>query len=316
MNAPSIHRVLPHMPTAVAWILALALGVQAALIARDLIPQPQSTPAPTVVETSRPQRGLPRNTQSMSLQAILNAHLFGEAAAGAAETAGTAVDAPQTQLSLILAGTIAVADPQKGIGLIGESANNAKVFAVGENVHGGVKLNAVYPDRVILDRNGQLETLYLPRKMAGNAPRAAAPPPPQPTPGAALANRVRQMINEDPGTIAEVMRPQPVFANGKQRGFRVYPGRNRDQFTRLGLVPGDLIMAINGTPLDDPARGMEIFRSMGSASQVSVTLERSGQSQNLVLDMTQLAAEAAELKQPDPNAENPGDKPPFNPDAQ
>ncbi len=70
------------------------------------------------------------------------------------------------------------------------------------------------------------------------------------------------------------MRPQPVFADGKQRGFQVLPGsQSRPQFTRLGLVPGDLIMAINGTPLDDPARGMEIFTRWRSASRVSVTLE-------------------------------------------
>ncbi len=43
-------------------------------------------------------------------------------------------------------------------------------------------------------------------------------------------------------------------------------------------MPGDLVTAINGTPLDDPARGMEILQSINSASEVTVTVERNGQS--------------------------------------
>jgi hypothetical protein len=81
---------------------------------------------------------------------------------------------------------------------------------------------------------------------------------------------------------------------GKLRGFRVYPGRNRQAFTRLGLRSGDLVVAINGTPLDDPARGDEIFRTIGSASEARVTVMRNGQQQDLSLNMAQVAQEAEE----------------------
>lgn len=300
MTDLSIHRVLPHAPAVLVWVLALALGVQAALIVRSLLPQPKSTPAPIVAQSAGPASG----NRSADLQTILNAHLFGDATVDPA-AASNAADAPKTQLNLVLAGTIAVDDPAKGMALIGPTAVNAKVYSVGESVDGGVRLHEVYADRAILDRGGQLEALYLPRQMSGSAPppRPMTPPPSQ---GAALANRVRQMVAQDAGTITDVMRPQPVFADGKQRGFRVYPGRKREQFSRLGLQPGDLITAINGTPLDDPARGMEVFRTMGSASQVSVTLERGGQKQELVLDMTQLTQQINELA---PSADNPPDDP-------
>jgi general secretion pathway protein C len=84
-----------------------------------------------------------------------------------------------------------------------------------------------------------------------------------------------------------------VFANGQQRGYRVYPGRNRQQFSKLGLMPGDLVTAINGTPLDDPARGMEILQSINSASEVTVTIERNGQSSQVSINNAQVAADAA-----------------------
>jgi hypothetical protein len=107
-------------------------------------------------------------------------------------------------------------------------------------------------------------------------------------------DRVRRLITEDPSLLSDIMRNQPVLMQGKLRGFRVYPGRNRQAFTRLGLRSGDLVIAINGTPLDDPSRGDEIFRTIGSASEARVTVMRNGQQQDLSLNMSQVAQDAEE----------------------
>jgi len=173
---------------------------------------------------------------------------------------------------------------------VGENATAAKVHAVGDNVPGGAKLHSVYSDRVLLDRNGHLEYLSLPHTSSAalNAnPVPAAVPNQNPA-----FDRVRRLISEDPSALNDIMRNQPVLMQGKLRGFRVYPGRNRQAFTRLGLRSGDLVIAINGTPLDDPARGDEIFRTIGSASEARVTVMRNGQQQDLSLNMSQVAQEA------------------------
>src|ERR1700751_3990983 len=108
-------------------------------------------------------------------------------------------------------------------------------------------------------------------------------------------DRMRKLITNDPGLMAGIMRPQPVFAGGKQKGYRVYPGRNRQSFQRLGLRPGDLVTAINGTPLDDPARGQEIFGTLGASSEARVTVTRNGRQQDLSLNLAQVAQQASEL---------------------
>lgn len=102
------------------------------------------------------------------------------------------------------------------------------------------------------------------------------------------ASRLQRSIATNPTKLTDLIRPQPVFSNGKQLGYRVYPGRKRQQFLALGLKPGDLLTEINGTPLDDPARGADIFRSLADSTQVSVTVERNGTPQVLVLDPEQL----------------------------
>ncbi len=281
-----------RLPTIVMWVLVMALGIQAAVIVRDLIPeqQPLAAAASAQVPSSRN-----KSRRAVDIQSIVNAHLFG-VADPAEQAVGDPADAPQTRLSLVLAGTIAASDPKLGFGIIGESAANAKLYSVGDSVPGGVRLHAVYGDRVILDRSGQLEALLLPREYRGGS-GSAAPPARAVLPttaGARVADRVRRMIAQDPGSVAEIMRPQPVFANGQQRGYRVYPGRNRAQFARLGLRPGDLVMSVNGTPLDDPQRGMEIFRSIGSSDQVRVMVERNGRPQELTLNMAQVANDIPE----------------------
>jgi general secretion pathway protein C len=121
-----------------------------------------------------------------------------------------------------------------------------------------------------------------------------------------IGQQLQQAAAQNPSQLTEVMRPQPVFADGQQRGYRVYPGRNRKLFNRLGLLPGDMVTAVNGTPLDDPARSMEVLNAMNSASNVLITLERNGVQTQVNISNAQLAAEAAgAVPDPQPVAEAP-----------
>jgi general secretion pathway protein C len=97
--------------------------------------------------------------------------------------------------------------------------------------------------------------------------------------------------------------------HGRMNGFRVYPGRDRMAFMRLGLRPGDQVTAINGTPLDDRDRGEQILHTLGSSSEAHVTVIRNGQQQDLVLNIAQVAQEADSLaaqEQPGGAAMSPG----------
>jgi general secretion pathway protein C len=119
---------------------------------------------------------------------------------------------------------------------------------------------------------------------------------PQPAP-TKFAENLRRIAETNPSAFSEIVRPQPVFAGGTQRGYRVYPGRNRQQFTKLGLQPGDLVTAVNGTSLSDQGNSMQIFNTISSSDRVTLTVERNGQSQ-------QVSINTAQIDLPDPN--NPG----------
>jgi general secretion pathway protein C len=120
----------------------------------------------------------------------------------------------------------------------------------------------------------------------------AARPAAQPT---RFAENLRRIAETNPAAFSEIVRPQPVFAGGTQRGYRVYPGRNRQQFVKLGLQPGDLVTAVNGTPLSDQANSMQIFNTISSTDRVTLTVERNGQTQ-------QLNVNTAQIELPDPSS--------------
>lgn len=279
-------------PSLATLVLVIVLAAQlAALIWRALGQAGSEAPPPVDVVVAAPV---------VDLAAIVNAHLF-----GVAVTIGDPSSAPATSANLTLAGTLAGPDPAAGWAIIGASGQSARVYATGASLPGGTKLAAVYPDRVILDRNGARESLMLPRLSGGggaamptaSAPGAGAPP-------ASLADSVRQLMARDPAAATELLRPQPVFAGGSLRGYRVYPGRNRAQFARLGLQPGDLVTAVNGAALDDPNRGLEILQGIGAGTAVTLSIDRNGQQQQLTVDPGAIAQELQpleELEQPSPS---------------
>jgi general secretion pathway protein C len=275
--------VLARAPQVVTFLLALAIAAQLALIVVGLSSRSRQA-APTAAAASP--------VPQLDIGGLVNAHLFGNALV---KSNGDAANAPTTT-ALVLTGVLATENPKQGMAIIGESAAAAKVVAVGQQVAGGAQLNSVYNDRAIVDRNGVLESVMLPRRVAGSM---GAPPPPPPAvatngPDASL-ERMRRLVADDPAVIGQVMRPQPVFAGGKMRGFRLYPGVNRQAFARLGLHAGDLVTAINGTPLDDKDRAQEIFSTLNSSTDARISVTRNGRQQELVLNMSQIASEAEQL---------------------
>lgn len=298
-----ISRTVPH---ALSLLLVVAIAWQLVQLTWLLFDQGEKTTAPIVVPPPPPAMA---SRKGPDVQAIVNAHLFG---LPQAPTEANPAEAPQTQMNLVLSAVFATSDPAKGMAIIGESTTAADVFSVGAAVRPGTKLHAVYADRVILDRGGQLEALLLPAESLAGMMQARAP---QTQAGGRFTENLRRIAENNPSAFAEIVRPQPVFANGVQRGYRVYPGRNRQQFARLGLQPGDLVLAVNGTPLDDPQRGMEIFNTMGSSDRVTVSVERNGQAQDLTLNTAQISLPENGGPAPGQNPQSRGATPSPNPDG-
>jgi general secretion pathway protein C len=72
-------------------------------------------------------------------------------------------------------------------------------------------------------------------------------------------------------------------------GVRVYPGEQAVLFTRSGLRPGDLVVAVNDSPLTDQATAAQFLRMLAGAPSSVVTVERDGRTENLSIDLARLS---------------------------
>ena len=225
--------------------------------------------------------------------------LFGTAAAEPDDMpAGFDPDDLEINTDYDLFGIVARTETSAGLAIIAERNGEAQVYAPGENINSRVSLDSVHAHHVVIINGGVAQMLELPREgdaSSSSQRRSAAPQRRQRTSNRnARPSPSRNALVDlsDPAKLTDLIRPQPVFNNGKQVGYRVYPGRKRQQFSQLGLKPGDLITDINGTQLDDPAKGMDIFKTLSTSTQVSVTVQRNGTSEVLVLDTQQIASAA------------------------
>lgn len=268
--------------------LVIALGYYAARLVWLLVPAAPPAPwsPPPVVGTPAPAASA--GSGSSAYAAIAEAHLFGRPEATADASAAVIEDAPETQLDLQLRGAVAAPDERFAHAIIADNSGTEKVYFLKDAVPGGATVQGIQPDRIVLSRGGRIEVLLLPKTTSGGGPATRRPPAAAPARRAQLPS-MQEVVTQNANGFTEIIRPQPYMPNGELKGYRIYPGRNRDQFVALGLQPGDLVTEINGMTLNNPAQAMELFRSLADTTQVTVTIEREGQPQTLTLDTTQVA---------------------------
>ncbi|MBT8103583.1 MAG: type II secretion system protein GspC [Gammaproteobacteria bacterium] len=283
----AINRLLPPW---VALLLVVAIAWQIAKIIWMLVPGPAAGDN-VPVTASLPTASIQASTAN-DVQAIVNAHMFGLADVEPVDT--TPVQTADENLSdtrltnLSLKGTVASDIAEFSVAIIADGNNEEKVYAIGDPIGSSAKLHAVYSDRVVLNENGVLTNLKLPKEFSAGQATPTRRTTRSIRETANDARSIQAVVSQNLTKLSDVIRPTPYFVNGQQSGYRVYPGRDRQQFSALGLRPGDLIKDIDGQSLTDPTQAMQIFQALGTSEQVTVTVERNGQPQTIVLKTSQL----------------------------
>lgn len=75
---------------------------------------------------------------------------------------------PATSLRLTLLGSFVHSDPRRSTAIIRQEGSEARRYGLDSEVASGVRLHAIYPDRVELLRNGRRESLAFPQASAAD----------------------------------------------------------------------------------------------------------------------------------------------------
>ena len=283
----TLNRVLPPW---VSVVLVILLAWQIAKIIWMLVPAPAAGDAadvPTGMASAASSAG-----GGADVAAIAANHVFGEA-----DASDEAVPEPvqsdtealaDTRKNLVLKGTIASNIPEFSVAVIEVDNATQKVYAIGDSLGSGAKLHEVHPSRVVLNENGALTNLRIPTDFPVSRATATRRDTGTTRQSASNNRSIQSVVSQNLSGLTEVIRPTPYIVNGEQVGYRVYPGRNRQQFAALGLRPGDLIKDIDGQSLTDPTQAVQVFETLGTAEQVTLTVERNGEPQSIILKTSQL----------------------------
>ncbi|MFQ1652188.1 GspC family type II secretion system variant ExeC [Aeromonas veronii] len=194
--------------------------------------------------------------------------LFGKAIPKAQAKAAVAANAPRTQLNAQLNGVLASSDPAKSIAIIAMSGIQNS-YGIGDMIDGTqARIRQVYPDRVIIERDGRDETLMLDGEEYGK---------PLPQTNTAPLGSLRSELMADPGKITDYLNISPVQVDGRMTGYRLNPGSNPEFFNQSGLQANDLAISINGLDLRDNMQAMQAMQQMAGATEMTVTVERQGE---------------------------------------
>ena len=266
-----------YLPTAVNLMLLLACSYTLAQLTWLLIPTDDGNSV-IAVHQSVKAGSAQQSATLQKIQAIPEAHLFGDYQ----QKSITPVkkDAPETKLNLVLKGVLA-AQPMKNASAIIAKGKNGKenIYGIGDRVASAI-VKEIHADRVILERSGRFETLRLPREFSDNtliksARTTYTSRSNRSTPGAVLGD-IRNKILKNPTSFGEYAIPVPYNENGKLKGYRLQPQGNTALFDQVGLNPNDVVIAINGVQLNDPAKGLKALRELQKAKQVDITVLRNG----------------------------------------
>jgi len=217
----------------------------------------------------------------LELDALRQLALFGKAQPTQQSQPVVSANAPRTQLNARLNGVLASSDPAKSIAIIA-SANRQNSYGIGDQIDGTqARIRQVYPDRVIIERDGRDETLMLDGEEYGK-------PLPQPRviDSAALSS-LRSELLTNPAKITDYLNISPAHSDSKMAGYRLNPGKNATFFNQSGLQPNDLAIAINGLDLRDNTQAMQAMQQMSGATELTVTVERQGEQFDITVRLSE-----------------------------
>lgn len=203
----------------------------------------------------------PDTRPAVSINAILNRNLFGEA--GETAVADTGLPAVETRLPLELLGVFVADEEADSAAIVAQKGKAGQLYVVGEKVPGNAELIEVHADHIVLRRAGNRETLRFPQ--VASSP-AVAVPTSQPDPAASSAGSLvqpeeapetprdfvasyRDRIEADPeGTLKEIG-ITPV-SEGDAQGYRLDSAAASSPYlSQTGLQPGDVVLSVNGQPV-------------------------------------------------------------------
>lgn len=203
-----------------------------------------------------------------------------------------------SQLPLTLIGTLVHSNPEKSIAAIEVKGKNQVIsYTPGKEIEGMASITKVERQKVIFRNLNSNRLEYIEMKKDQKLAFGGAKP------AAASAGKEVQKVGDNNFTLkrADLLKytndlssilmqaravPNRDPSTGNINGFRLLDMQPGSIYEQLGLVRMDVIKSVNGTPVDSPAKAMELYQTLKNDPKVSIQIERNGKNENLQYNIT------------------------------
>lgn len=134
--------------------------------------------------------------------------------------------------------------------------NKDKVYVIGDKISSLATIVNINIDHIIINRSGNLESLYLREKSenkasvrTNNKSTVKAIDPELSSNDITELQDIRKQLKTNPWRLSQIMKIHPYYKNNKLQGFKIRPGKKVRLFNRLKLRSGDIVYKINGDSL-------------------------------------------------------------------
>ena len=170
-----------------------------------------------------------------------------------------------------------------GSAIIGLSDGRQVSVAVGEEIEPGLRLESVASDHAVVARGASRTRLAFSEAPAGAAP---TPPPPSGQQVIAPTSRAATGASGDPMQLLSSGALTPHVVDQRITGFVITPA-GAGPAAQAGLLPGDVIQAVNGQALDSVSSLPRIAAGLAGAESLNIRYERGGEVRAATLRIAQ-----------------------------
>lgn len=184
-----------------------------------------------------------------------------------------------TPQPLLLIGTSPGKNKHEGTARIGTNAEAPQTYVAGAVLVNGARLVEIHADHVVLVRGSERLQLFL----SGEKMRAVGSTQLGMV-GGTLQTPPRATIVLAKDHLTDVIRSMPYYQGEQLTGLQVFPGQYAHAFSQLGLRAGDIVTAIEGSPVAEQAATTEMLKTLTEGAAVTVSVRRGSESLVLSLD--------------------------------
>lgn len=207
-----------------------------------------------------------------------------------------------TQLPINLIGTIVHSNPLKSVASIDNKSKNQTVSVrVKAEVDNLIEILKIERNKVIFRNlnNNQLEFIEIQAKSKLSFQQGSMTSQPLKAEGEVVKTVApnkfslkRSDVLKYTNNLASLLQqarsaPHKNPRTGEIDGFTILDFQAGSIFEQLGINRMDVIKAVNGEPVDSPAKAMELYNALKSSDKVSISIERGGRNEDLEYNLTE-----------------------------